>query len=87
MLLLKNFLVGEKEENIGEKQEDFNMSRDNILLRKLPTPKPIQLPNGRVFYAKYARVGRANLPPNVRIRRRYVKKISLRRQKNDVEVK
>ena len=79
--------MGEKEENIGENQEDFNMSRGNILLRKLPTPKPIQLPNGRVFYAKYARVGRANLPPNIRIRRRYVKKISLRRQKNDVEIK
>ena len=54
------------------------MSRDNFLLRKLPTPKRVQLPSGRVFYAKYASVRSANLPANARIRRRYVRKVGLR---------
>ena len=45
--------------------------RDNIVLIKRENPKRVQLPNGRVFYAKYKRVGRAALPGNVRIRRKY----------------
>lgn len=57
------------------------MPRDNFLLRKLPTPKRVQLPNVRVFYAKYVRVGRANLPPNVWVRRRYVRKTGPKRQR------
>ena len=45
-------------------------SRDNIVLIKRENPKRVQLPNGRVFYAKYKRVGRAALPGNVRIQRK-----------------
>ena len=33
----------------------ITMARDNILLRRLPVPKRVQLPNGRVFLAKYER--------------------------------
>ena len=68
----------EEEKNIrGEKQEGLDMPRDNILLRKLPTPKCVHLPNGRVFYTKYLRVGRTN----IRVRKRYVRKIGPRRQR------
>ena len=48
--------------------------RDNIVLIKRKNPKRVELPNGRVFYAKYQRVGRDALPGNVRIRRRYRKR-------------
>ena len=44
--------------------------RDNIVLIKRENPKRVQLPNGRVFYAKYKRVGRSLLPGNVRIQRK-----------------
>lgn len=44
--------------------------RDNIILIKRENPKKIRLPNGRTFYAKYKRVGRAALPGNVRIQRK-----------------
>ena len=47
----KKFYVEEKGKNIrGENQEGLDMNKDNILLRKLPTPKRIQLSSGRVFY-------------------------------------
>ena len=49
-------------------------ARDNIVLIKRQNPKRVQLPNGRVFYAKYKRVGRDALPGNVRIRRTYKKR-------------
>ena len=48
--------------------------RDNIVLIKRKNPKRVQLPNGRVFYAKYQRVSRDALPGNVRIRRKYKKR-------------
>ena len=57
------------------------MPRNNILLQRLPAPKRVQLPNGRVFFAKYQRVGRDRLPERVRIRRTYVIKIGPRRQR------
>ena len=44
--------------------------RDNIILIKRENPKKVTLPNGRTFYAKYKRVGRAALPGNVRIQRK-----------------
>ena len=34
------------------------MPRNNILLQRHPAQKRLQLPNGRVFFAKYLRVGR-----------------------------
>ena len=54
------------------------MPRDNILLRKLPKPKPVRLPNGRTFYAKYGQVSRRELPQNVRVRRTYRRTIGPR---------
>ena len=40
-------------------------------MRRLETPKKVTLPNGRTFYAKYQRVPRSQLPPNVTMKRRY----------------
>ena len=57
------------------------MSRNNILLQRLPAPKRVQLPNGQVFFAKYQRVGRDRLPERVRIRRTCVRKIGPRQQR------
>ena len=45
--------------------------RNNIVMIKRENPKRVELPNGRVFYAKYKRVDRKALPPNIRIMRRY----------------
>ena len=50
--------------------------RDNIVLIKRKNPKKVTLPNGRVFYAKYQRVGRDALPGNVRIKRKYKKRVA-----------
>ena len=38
---------------------------------KRQNPKRVVLPNGRVFYAKYERVDKDALPPNIQIMRRY----------------
>ena len=58
------------------------MPRNNILLQRLPQPRRVQLPNVRVFFAKYQRVGRHVLnPTGVRINRPYVRKIGPRRQR------
>ena len=46
-------------------------TRSNILLIKKAVLKRVQLPDGRVFYAKYERIGRENLPPNINVRRTY----------------
>ena len=51
------------------------MTKDSVLLQKLPVPKGMQLPNGQVFFSKYQRVGSDRLPECVRIRRTYVRKI------------
>ena len=55
------------------------MPRNNILLRRLPAPKRVQRPNGRVFFAKYQRVGRHVLTPTRA--RTYVRKIRSRGQR------
>ena len=57
------------------------MLRNNILLLRLPAPKQVQLPNGRVFFAKYQRVGRDRQAECVKIRRISVRKIGSRRQR------
>ena len=58
------------------------MPRNNILLRRFPAPKWVQLPNGRVFFAKYQRVGRHALTLTyVRTARTYVRKFGARRQR------
>ena len=48
------------------------MRRQNsYVMRKLGTPEKVTLPNGRTFYAKYQRVPRSQLPPNV-IMKKYI---------------
>ena len=42
------------------------MARNNILLRRRVVPKKVTLPNSRTFSARFKRVIRSNLPPNVR---------------------
>ena len=49
-----------------------NMRRkNNYVMKKLDAPKRVTLPNRRVFYAKYKRVKRSELPPNIILRRNY----------------
>ena len=48
------------------------MMCDNILLRCLPVPKRVQLPNGQVLFAKYERISCVNLPRNVTIARKTI---------------
>ena len=45
--------------------------RNNYVMRRLDTPKKVTLPKSRNFYAKYQRVPRSQLPPNVIMKRRY----------------
>ena len=40
-------------------------------MRRLDTLKKVTLSNSRTFYAKYQRVPRSQLPPNVIMKRRY----------------
>ena len=40
-------------------------------MRRLDTSKKVILPIGRTFHAKYQRVPRSQLPPNVIMRRMY----------------
>ena len=46
-------------------------TRDNIIMRKRQNPKRVSLPDGKTFLARYERVTRDHLPPNVRMRRSY----------------
>ena len=56
--------------------------RNNILLRKLVTPKQVRLPNGQTFLARYERVNRGTLAPtNVNTRRTYTRSIGPRTQR------
>ena len=43
--------------------------REKILLQRQVIHKKVTLPNGRIFYAKYERTSRQNLPRNVTIRK------------------
>ena len=45
--------------------------RDRIVMVKRQTPKKVTLTNARIFYAKYKRATRANLPTKVRLERLY----------------
>ena len=58
------------------------MPRNNILLQRLPAPKRFKLPNSRVFYTRYQKVGTHVLnPTRAKIARTYPRKIGPRRQK------
>ena len=41
---------------------------------KLNVPKRVTLPNGRTFVARYKRLSREELPPNIVMRRTYVQR-------------
>ena len=67
-----------REKNAIEKeaQKDINMPRNKILLQRLANPRHLQLPNGRVFFAKYKRVNRhAQAPTQVRLQERMFEKL------------
>ena len=43
--------------------------KKNYTMMKLATPKRVTLPNGRTFVARYKRIKRSELPPNIVMRR------------------
>ena len=45
----------------------------NYAMMKLNVPKRVVLPNGRTFVARYKRISRAELPPNIIMRRKVAK--------------
>ena len=45
----------------------------NYAMMKLNVPKRVVLPNGRTFVARYKRISRAELPPNIVMRRKVAK--------------
>ena len=47
-------------------------------MMKFPTPKRVTLTNGRTFLAKYNRVKRSELPPNIIMRRTYTQRAAPR---------
>ena len=47
-------------------------------MMKLNVPKRVTLPNGRTFVARYERISRDQLPPNVVIRRTYTQRAAPR---------
>ena len=47
-------------------------------MMKLNVPKRVTLPNGRTFVARYKRISRDQLPPNVVIRRTYTQRAAPR---------
>ena len=50
----------------------------NYAMMKLNVPKRVTLPNGRTFVARYKRISRDQLPPNVVIRRTYTQRAAPR---------
>ena len=45
--------------------------KNDYVMTELDTSKRVTLPNGRAFHAKYKRVKRSELPPNIILRRNY----------------
>ena len=62
-------------------------ARNNIVMQKFAIPKRFALPDGRVFYIKYERIKRANLPQNVRVQRTYRKRQGRRRAQRGCGIK
>ena len=56
--------------------------KNNYAMVKLAVPKRVTLPNGRTFVARYKRIKRSELPPNIVMRRTLGKELLL---KVDVE--
>ena len=47
-------------------------------MMKLNVPKRVLLPNGRTLVVRYKRISRAELPPNIVMRRGYMKRAAPR---------
>ena len=47
-------------------------------MMKLNVPKSVVLPNRRTFAARYKRISRAELPPNILMRRTYRQRVAPR---------
>ena len=45
--------------------------KENYAMKKLDVPKRVTLPNGRTFFARYKRIKREELPPEIIMRRTY----------------
>ena len=56
--------------------------KNNYAMVKLAVPKRVTLPNGRTFIARYKRIKRSELPPNIVMRKTLGKELLL---KVDVE--
>ena len=50
-------------------------------MRKLAVPKRVTLPNGRTFVARYERIKRSELPPEIRMRRTYKQRAAPRNRR------
>ena len=52
--------------------------KKNYAMVKLQVPKRVTLPNGRTFVARYKRIRRGELPPNIVMRRTYTQRAAPR---------
>lgn len=59
--------------------------KKNYVMRKLNTPKRVTLPDDRTFLARYERVPRSELPPNIIMRRPYVPRSALSSRRRRAE--
>ena len=50
----------------------------NYAMMKVNVPKRVTLPNGRTFVARYKRIPRDQLPPNIVMRRTYTQRAAPR---------
>ena len=52
--------------------------KKNYAIVKLNIPKRVTLPNGRTYIARYKRIKRSELPPNIVMRRTYTQRAAPR---------
>ena len=57
--------------------------KKNYAMMKLNVPKRVTLPNGRTFVARYKRIPRDQLPPNIVMRRTYTQRAAPRVEDED----
>ena len=58
--------------------------KENYAMRKFAVPKRVTLPNGRSFVARYERIKRSELPPNIRMCRTYRQRADPRNRRRRV---
>ena len=59
---------------LGGKRDE----KKNYAMVKLNVPKKVTLPNGRTFIARYKKIKRSELPPNIVMRRTYTQRAAPR---------